>query len=175
MDEIHKISHCYDLKLNSVNLTQSVLFSWGVVFHIWKKSRLKYFAVSEDAAHNLRKCLKWWPSCIVGNVDTRLFSKRNRKAWNKRQYLRFYCIDFDLFSIRIQIVVQYEASGLLYKTWRLRYPQCNLATEWHHWRQCIRLHAASSGVKTGVTLWVIFVSAWQKCVPCSEEMDDLCC
>lgn len=35
--------------------------------------------------------------------------------------------------------------GLLFKTWRLHYPQCNLATEWHQGRQFIRLHVASSG------------------------------
>ena len=34
---------------------------------------------------------------------------------------------------------------LLFKTWCLHYPQCSLATKWHHWRQFIRLHAASSG------------------------------
>ena len=33
--------------------------------------------------------------------------------------------------------------------WCLRYPQCNLATEWHRWRQFSKLHAASSGATTG--------------------------
>ena len=28
---------------------------------------------------------------------------------------------------------------------RLHYPQCTLATEWHHWRQFIRIEASSSG------------------------------
>ena len=31
------------------------------------------------------------------------------------------------------------------KTWQLHYPQCNLASEWHHCRQIIRIHVASSG------------------------------
>ena len=32
----------------------------------------------------------------------------------------------------------------LCKPWLLHYPQCNLATEWHHWRRSVRLHPASS-------------------------------
>ena len=35
------------------------------------------------------------------------------------------------------------------KIWWLHYPQCNLATGWHHWRHVIRLHAASSGATKG--------------------------
>ena len=31
-----------------------------------------------------------------------------------------------------------------YTSWCLHYPQCNLATEWHHWRQFIN-HTTSSG------------------------------
>ena len=37
-------------------------------------------------------------------------------------------------------------------TWCLHYPQCNLATEKHHWKQFIRLHAASSGATKGFIL-----------------------
>ena len=41
-----------------------------------------------------------------------------------------------------------QTSGLFFHT----YPQCNLSTEWHHWRQFIRLHAASSGATEGFML-----------------------
>ena len=35
---------------------------------------------------------------------------------------------------------------------RLHYPRCNCTTEWHHWKQLIRLHAASSGATKGLKL-----------------------
>ena len=42
----------------------------------------------------------------------------------------------------------YETSGQLFKNLCLPYPQCNLAPEWQHWRQHIRLQAASSGANS---------------------------
>ena len=46
----------------------------------------------------------------------------------------------------------FHAFFLFFKTWCLQYPQCNLATEWHHKRQFVRLHAASSGAKNVLNL-----------------------
>ena len=40
----------------------------------------------------------------------------------------------------------------LFKTWCLHYPQCNLTTEWHHWRQLIWICAVSSGATKGFIL-----------------------
>lgn len=44
-----------------------------------------------------------------------------------------------------------QTCGLLLKTWCLNDPPCNFATEWH-WRQFIRLKAASSRATKGLML-----------------------
>ena len=45
-------------------------------------------------------------------------------------------------SLTVLIGVQGWTNGLLFKTWRLQYPQCNLTTERHHQKQFTRFHTA---------------------------------
>lgn len=49
-------------------------------------------------------------------------------------------------------VVLQETSVLLIKTWHLYYPQRNIATNGHHRRHLIRLHAASFEATKGFAL-----------------------
>ena len=51
-------------------------------------------------------------------------------------------------------------TGLLFKTWCPHYPQCNLATEWNHWRQFTRLYEAA--IVLSDTLIHILMFPWSQ-------------
>ena len=68
------------------------------------------------------------------------------------------------------IICSCVVGELSFKTWCLQYPQCNLATEWHHWRQFIRWDAASSS-----TFYSHFLLKFVISVPVSWPIFSLHC
>ena len=61
--------------------------------------------------------------------------------------------------------------SLLFTTWCLYYPQCNFATTWLHWRQFIRLHAASSVATKGFILLLVVLSRTVSTLQCGKLID----
>ena len=78
-------------------------------------------------------CRIWFRSGLVYS-----FLKRKKNAWNKGGDISGS--DVSNLIICLSIMSQVQC---------LHCPQWNLTTEWHHWRQFIRLHAASSGATKG--------------------------
>ena len=120
----------------------------GECYCICAKSSIKPFVAPEEAACNLVKCLQW----CVGS--TRFFIGPALHSCNT--------VGFVMDSLKTNVHILYSRTReipflfhtfiLYFNTRHLRYPQCNWDTKWHHWRQSVRLHAASSGTTKGFIL-----------------------
>ena len=113
----------------------------------WKRQYLWLCCISCD--HLFRNCPRWlqasvmldrwaalqnfclhYPQCNMATLGLIIDSLKtnDQKLTQQNQRCRFFqCHAF-----------------FLIKTWRLQYPQCNTATEWHHWGQFTSLWATSS-------------------------------
>ena len=96
-------------------MCKKVLFPW-----LQRKLHVLWETASSDVTQ--------WLSCIVGNVSSMFWTGEcvELKWW----YVGFFCPRW---------VQHCYTSGLLFKTWCLHYPQCNLTIEGHHCRLIIRV------------------------------------
>ena len=134
--------HKQHLKVNSANefyTLKSVYRSWGSTSAYVEKSGIKPYVAPEEAACNLKNCLHWWQ--LMAMLHCGLCRQRVEKEQESVERKRCLIICLGLSVI--------HPAGL-FKICHLRYPQCNLATEWCLLRQFIKSQQASSGATKGL-------------------------
>lgn len=123
------------------------LWEFFSLFHLWLHRKLHVIQlIAPQWCH--------WLSCIMGNVGS-MFWKGIRLHGINQGDISGLALSIIIHSTVSPTAVQSWTSGLLVKTWHLHYRQCHLATEWHHCRQFIRLHADSYGDGTKFILLLL--------------------
>ena len=134
---------------------------------MWENS-MKPFVVLKEAACDLINCLQC--SCIKGNCRRQVLRSSPLVCMTPLYQLRTHYGQFYTQMIKVETAEPEispffysntrDTKTFLFKPWSQHYPQCNSATEWHHWMQFTRWYAASSGATTDFILSFLWRFSW---------------